>query len=802
MKKWKINLLHMSHTDIGYTDTQARILESQVNNLHDLVANYKKHPEKFKKWHWICESFYIVEMFMNDASKEEKASFNKMIKEGIVSLSASFLNISELANTNLYDKILDRSFALAEKNGWKMDSVICNDINGFSYGYASAMAKHNIKNLYLGLHTHHGMFPAFKKQHPFYWQTKDGSKILVWVGEHYQGGNELGFLGGAMGNYILQSDLPSGDGVSEDEQIKIAVDRVKLYLANMEKSGYPFTNIPLSVLGAATDNAPYNLSILDRVKKMTKPLKDIGVEVEMTTLEEFFENITKENKEIPTYVGDWPDWWTDGTGSSPKAVRVFRQAQRNYELISKLGIKHKDISDLELNLMMFAEHTFGAWSSMEDPFTFWNTEIDAIKSGYAATAQNLASKILDQGIKRKDYQHQHVDENPVVVKILNPFPSKITKMIKVEWFTGKEWGKYMNGIEVKQDGKVVESYVMMQYYMKIPQPQLYCLVDMSKGKEITLEIRPKKSTAVAMTSPTSMMGADRITDTYNPLNNDQVFVRNKSFENDKIILRWNENGIYSLFSKVTNKELLNDKQEGLFSPVYEVCEIPYEFELMNLHRRYTGRNRKARNTRRHYGKIVETRVTYETKESTQLEFYFDVVGTKQYKLILEIPTGTDQIIAKIKMVKDVEWSLENFYMSLPFNKEENRIKFDKGEMFEIWKEQIPGTLIDYYAIQNGIKIETPVQDVLISAKDNHLFWTGSLDFEKRFLAHDSRNNYQPNLYAWLLNTSWETNFQANIGGFHEFNYTIYLPSSRVTDTETLNELKVLNDTFAIKRDVK
>lgn len=800
MKKWIINVIHMSHTDIGYTDTQARIIKNQVNYLKNIVVDYKKDKTKFDNFVWIAESFFIVEEFWKNATKEEKDIFLEMLDKKIVSLSASYLNLSELANKNLYDKIVKRSKRVAGDMNYNLTSAITNDINGFSYGWAGALADNGINNLFFGLHTHHGMYPCFKKQNPFYWKTKEGKKILVWVGEHYQIGNEMGIVDTPFGNYILQSEFEQGY-FDTKKQISESKKRISAYLENLTKDGYQFDNVPISTLGAATDNAPYNLSIRDRVQLLNEEFKDMNIEFKMVGLEEFFTNIESEGKKIDEHNGDWPDWWTDGSGSKPMSVRIFRQAQRNYELISKLDIKSDLIDELEKNLILFSEHTFGSWDSIEVPNIFYNVEIDQMKASYASQALAISSQLLDDYTDRKVFKTSY--DEIVEVEIHNPFAVEHKQLINVSsYLAWKEVQSFDGKIIVKQDGKVVESFAQTTYYMNIPQVAHYALVDMSKTKTLLTIEKDNTKKEVVMTSPQTTFSADKVSDWYNPLNNDRVLLVNNTFKNDFVEIKWNDNEIYSLKTLITNEELIDESQEGLFTPVYDLSELHYDNETMNLGRRHTGRNRRGSKFQKFVGKITNVEHVAQDLERTILVFTYEIKGSKLYKLTLVIENRTQTLNAKIEIIKDVEWSIENMYISLPFAKETSKTLFDKGDFFEIRKEQIPGTLIDYYAIQDGIKVDTDKSTTLISSKDAHLFWTGTFNYEKRFLAHDDRNPYKPTLYAWIMNNAWETNFQASLGGFHEFNFAINLNPKKLDEDKSHNKLKMMNNTFLTTRVVK
>lgn len=63
-----------------------------------------------------------------------------------------------------------------------------------------------------------------------------------------------------------------------------------------------------------------------------------------------------------TYTGDFTDWWADGVGSTPAAVKMYLEAQRNYDVAKKLDPEghFSDpalVEQAEHNMMLYAEHT-------------------------------------------------------------------------------------------------------------------------------------------------------------------------------------------------------------------------------------------------------------------------------------------------------------------------------------------------------------------------------------------------------------------------------------------------------------
>jgi hypothetical protein len=87
-----IYLLHHSHTDIGYTEEQHRIERWQVDFLRQALRLQRERPE----FRWVCETFWAVERFLEQATPAERTALADAVQAGRVGLSASYLNFNEL----------------------------------------------------------------------------------------------------------------------------------------------------------------------------------------------------------------------------------------------------------------------------------------------------------------------------------------------------------------------------------------------------------------------------------------------------------------------------------------------------------------------------------------------------------------------------------------------------------------------------------------------------------------------------------------------------------------------------------
>lgn len=371
-KKWDIYLIMHSHTDIGYTARQEKIMLMHADFIRQAMAilDSGQHPG-FK---WQCENFWQVENFIQRASEAEVKRFESYVQAGSIGLSAVYLNMTELVDATVMEQALARARAYAERLGVKLASGMLADINGLSWGSVEQFNQAGMINLYSCLHSHHGMFPIGMKQRPFFWEGASGERLLVWNGEHYHFGNELHFAPGAGTSYMIQDEQvqltrpavsPLSAEALEEVEFEIMVKRLRRYFANIEKEAYPWSFMPFMVSGTITDNAPPSGAIADRIAKLNALYPD-EFNVQLASLDHFFDRLREVEDEIPVYRGDWPDWWADGIGSTPMAVSTYKEAQRYYQIYKKV-LADSDVTEPPYAAAQIKEAEKTCYSSLSIP---------------------------------------------------------------------------------------------------------------------------------------------------------------------------------------------------------------------------------------------------------------------------------------------------------------------------------------------------------------------------------------------------------------------------------------------------
>ncbi len=270
-------VIHHTHTDIGYTELQGRVASWQsdfIRQALDIIGSTRERvvPD-FDGFKWTCETFWGVERFLERATEREAEAFAAAVRSGAIGLSGNYLNSNELLGYETLSRMLARAACYGEAIGVHVDSAMTADINGYSWGYAQALHDNGVKNLFTCIHTHHGMYPLGAKQVPFWWETPGGDRVLVWSGEHYHFGNELGVVPGAVSSYHTKDDCDA-DMIYHDHW-GVAERRIPRYLDGLEREGYPYDFVPVMASGLRSDNAPPSPGIVDFIERWNSEHGDV-----------------------------------------------------------------------------------------------------------------------------------------------------------------------------------------------------------------------------------------------------------------------------------------------------------------------------------------------------------------------------------------------------------------------------------------------------------------------------------------------------------------------------------------------
>jgi len=381
-RKITFYLIPHAHVDIGYTDLQTEVEKKHWNN-YDNAINYSEKSANLDSdavFKWNVEVLWAVKSYL-EKFPEKKEKFFDAVKKGWMGLDATYANVmTGLCRPEELYELVDYSNKLEKDIGVKIQSAMITDIPGYTWGIVQAFADNGIKYFSVGPNPFDRIGNTLKAwgDKPFYWKSPSGKeKILVW-------------LAGKSYAWFHQWRLTRDD-----------ISPIAKYLDELDEENYPYDMVHLRY-NIGGDNGFPDSTLSEFVKNWNAihvtPKFKISTNMEMFT---DFEN--KYSNVIPTYSGDFTPYWEDGAWSTAKETALNRntaelltQLETYYTQFDKDNYPQKDFDEAWRYVLLYSEHTWGAWNSISDPELKSVTDQWKIKKSYAIKADSIAQKLLDQ----------------------------------------------------------------------------------------------------------------------------------------------------------------------------------------------------------------------------------------------------------------------------------------------------------------------------------------------------------------------------------------------------------------------
>lgn len=800
-RPWTVYLIHHAHTDIGYTESQKRIQDRHTNYVDQALEIIQAKRPGDEGFVWNQECLWALETWWREASPERRQELGQAVKSGRFGISGTYAHFNELIDDFVLRRMLGRAKNLAGELGTPVDTAISADINGFGWGYSQALYDNAIENLIVFLHPHHGLAPIGRRQAPFWWETSQGNKILVWLGEHYMLGNNLGLCPRGTLTFGM-TDEWTPKAASEDNGL-IAKTRLPRYLRQLELDGYAHNFVGMGISGTMSDNAPPNVEIARFARKWNEQHGN-RIRIEMTTASHYAKLVREQFKDIPVYRGDWPDWWSDGYASQPYETRLCRQAQRDYSAARSLAGQRKlilpptDCEQAEQAIALYAEHTFGHSDSVRSPWDGTVKMVGGKKRCFAFDAAEAAEAISDQ----LDVQlgaAPLAPDRPFFFRVVNPLDQPVRDCVRL-YLEESDFGVRDLACYIRD---VATGNILPCQKMVGPR-------GMSWG--VWLEMQPFETRDFEMLEGLPTMSSiqrlrsdftwNKITtpDVVGSEGHSRLRATAEFLESPHVRITWEKGGeITSWFAKDSNRCLLSpQRQHGALTPVYERTPVspPNSQDAQMAARGRMGRNRKGTNVVRTAGRIVAVEPVYDGPLCASVRLDYELPGCSLVQLVLTVWKDAPRVDVALQINKDSVWDPENLYLSLPFTTgaEKEILWLDKaGCLIRPGVDQLPDTLTDFYTMQNGFVLVGSDCGISVASPDAPLLQLGSMAHGLRPLMGAAELASRPlRPYGWLMTNFWETNFDASLGGFHEFRYRVEWGTHLAKPTDAMQCCHALN----------
>ncbi len=872
-----VYIVHHSHTDIGYTDLQEQIVYNQVNNIRNVVSIIKNGCEtgsQEKDFKWNCETYFCVEQFLKSASEVEKADFFELVRKGNIGISATYLNGTDLTDVSMLNRKTSEMQEIFTAHQWPVKVAMNADINGISLGARDVLLNNGVEFLFTNIHTHHGMYPLYQNQTPYFWENEAGKRLLVWSGEHYNLGNALGIVFNKNVNYMTESYFGRGgtdeaSGVQQsrkkecsgadksvrarqseqqDSSVVYAVpdaaleslrDKLGSSIAEYEESGYPYDFYITSVSGVFSDNAPANPAVIATVNAFNRRFGE-EVALHMVTLQELYDLIREKTADAPVYRGAMNDWWGNGVGSTPYAVKHYKEALRLSHLCDRLeektGVRNEALAEEGArNALLYAEHTWGHSATITNPYDTMVTNLDIRKTSYAARAHEAAAmRKNEQCHLLGDILRYYNDSGEV--KIVSTSSRK--GVFPVEFYV--ETGRLP---AVKVTDKMTGEELKVQLSSHPRGVLISFLAEFEPGEEKLFAYEEVPAPEQGLYTRTAWIGSERVRDIVNDYDRESYKLP-YGLENDWFRISWKVGeGITSFYNKKSATEMLKpgrgegDSLENFFTPVYENTEIR---KGVYAERARLGRNIRGLHAEQYQGDLKDILILDHGPVFDRTELVFDLEGTRHSSVIIKMYRQLPRIEFTYRIAKTLSEDIESIYLPLSLNLPGSELHIHNGGVaMRPGIDQIPGSNMEYYIADEGLLYQNGNEGILINTLDTPLLYMGEMESHPILLCNttesghpvkehgmesghsvkehgigsghsvkehgmgsvhsaeehgigDGRsveeriieeNNRRP-IYSWIMNNTWETNFKMDLSGFGEFRYMLELQEGTLEENLT------------------
>ncbi len=408
----EIELVHFSHTDVGFTDHPVVCRELYVRYLDlavDAVLESPDGPED-ERFVWTAEATLPVDDWWRQAEPSRRERFLKAVNTGRLEITALAFNNTPFLNARQWETMLHW---LPEDLWQKVQPKVAiqNDVNGFPRAAAMGLLDRGVKYLFTGINEDSGGSP-FPRPSAFWWVMPDGRRLFVWLNTGYGSGFNLfeprEWRRGpvpAAADARYRPPRP-GEILNPDEAaVREAHRRCVENLRALEADGYRYPVLTISITNQwRFDNDPPFPPLADFVAAWNR----LGLQprLRLTTAYDALQRMEKAmGGTAPVYAGEWTDWWANGTASAPREVAASRAAKRLLEAVhAPLWGPLPDralprIDEILRELCLFDEHTWGSSLSVAQPYALDTLGPFNEKSGYAYRSLARAEWLLSQRLR-------------------------------------------------------------------------------------------------------------------------------------------------------------------------------------------------------------------------------------------------------------------------------------------------------------------------------------------------------------------------------------------------------------------
>ncbi|MBV8864950.1 MAG: hypothetical protein JO210_06060, partial [Acidobacteriaceae bacterium] len=400
-RKWTIFVVPHTHLDVGFTDYQGKVAETQARVLTQADKLIEEHPD----FRFSMDGSWNLQQLLSTRPKSKREEILNLIRSGKMAMPVQNCNLlTGYASLETLYRSLYASKELASLYGLPYEYANITDVPTYSGSYPSILASSGVK--YWVAAANNDRAPIFYYDHwneksPFWWVGPDGKKILFWYSRHYEQVQTLFGL------------PPQLDAVRES---------LPIYLQAYSKPSYkPDVALLYGTQVENTDLFPSTATFATDWNKLYAYPK-----LNYSTFPDFFHFIEQHYaNDLETFQGDGGGYWEDGIGSDAYYEQEDRENQNRalsaevlstatHSVDSNLNPPKGLFAEIWENIILFSEHTWASYNSVSQPNHDETVKQLRVKDDRADRASLQIEEVINRSMSQLA-NDIHVPANTLVV---------------------------------------------------------------------------------------------------------------------------------------------------------------------------------------------------------------------------------------------------------------------------------------------------------------------------------------------------------------------------------------------------
>ncbi len=815
-REWTIHLVHHSHLDIGYTDPQPRIQAEQrayLDSVLELARATDDWPEE-ARFRWAVESLWVFEQWASMRPAADVEEFCERVRAGQLELTALPYNLhTDTCSTDELHELLRRAREVRDRYGIAFSTAMQTDVPGTVVGLPAALAEVGVRHLAVAHNWAGRSMPHTNggKDLPrlFRWASPAGETVTVWMtdsphGLAYMEGPFLGFCDDyATVDRLLPSYLasttrnaypfPPGSFGWHGERVS-------------DREPYPWDVLHLRTQGWIGDNGPARLTAAETVRRWNETWD--WPRLRTSTNEDFFADAeARLGDQLPTFEGDWGDWWVEGVGSAALPQALVRDAQARVtdaQVLSSCGPLlggTANPSEAEQSratyesVSMFNEHTWGAadsWGAADEGRESGELQWHW-KSAHALAAQERSEAFLETSAAVLGSQLPRAGDAAETVWAVNTQPW--TRTTTVRFLLRESTVPTTTAVTVRDSrtGETLPHTSEAQTNMTHRQAGrwLQVLVPDVPGVGMVrldvLAVDAERSGAEVDSVDEGLPWGEVGHDTGEAELPDLPRRELLTLENEHLRVRFDERRscITSLVELATGRELVNQDAlvgfnayvydryttAGAFNHMANMSETSPELELL-------GSRSLARPC------AVLERSDDGVEQRLVVEFAAD--GLDRGRTTLRLRRGEPVLHIENRLWKPTTMTKESAFFAFPFAVEDPQVRYEvSGGVTGDGLAHVPGAPQHMRAIRDWVSLADEQGPVAWVTKDVPLVMPQTIALPYAPFPDSTTPREPGTLYSWVHNNVWDTNFPVEQGFEATFGYAVGVAGGRDLDAAAL-----------------